>query len=54
MFEKRPDLSPCETESILAGSNMGPPMAKAELISSTGGTSEITYIRKGKIRCTGV
>ena len=41
-------LPPCQTESVPASSKMDPPLAKAEPISDAGGTSVITYLRKGK------
>lgn len=48
--EKIPESAPYQTEPVLADSKTDQLLAKAEPISSTGGTPAITYL-KGKKYC---
>jgi len=42
-----------DTEPMSASSKTDPPLAKADPISNTVGTSVVIYLRNGKIHCTG-
>lgn len=42
----------CPIESMTVSSKMEPPLAKVNTISGGGGTSVITYLRRGKKICT--
>jgi len=44
-------LPPCLIKSVLAGSKMDPPLAKAKPISDGVSTSGITQLRRGKKNC---
>jgi len=43
------ELPPYQTEPVPASSKADPPLAKAEPVSNTGGTSVVMYLRKGKM-----
>lgn len=45
-------LPPCRMQPLPAGSKMDLPLAKAEPINNSGGTTEKTCLRMGKNGCT--
>jgi len=46
--QKLREASPRLTKPVPAGSKTDPPLAKAKPISDGGGTSVVTYLRRGK------